>query len=157
MVVENYKNTDTFENVVLSGSLTPLWCLNWRVTSWDWRRTWKAHLALLPLRASFLHYGPLWIPFQLACAQPWEPELEWALPPDLWEDARPIISWPHSWWLDSCSPRPVVSIGSAHEAMAARRQQQQYTERAKYTEDSSITCTTKPELYNVISVIMLCL
>lgn len=72
--------------------------------------------------------------------QPWEPELEREIPPELW----PIISCPHSRWLDSCRPRPVVSMGRAQEATAAKRQQQQYTERARYTEDSSITCRSKP-------------
>lgn len=106
-----------------------------------------------PLLVSLSHYGLLWVLFQLACAQPWEPELEWGMPPWLWEGARPIISWPHSFWLDSCRPRPVVSIGSAQEAMAASRQQQQYTERAKYTEDSSITCRMTPGDKTILSIV----
>lgn len=69
----------------------------------------------------------------------WEPELERGI----WEEARPIISWPHSRWLDSWRPRPVVSIGRAQDAMAANRQQQQYTERVRYTEDSNITYMDK--------------
>lgn len=73
------------------------------------------------------------------CPQPCDPELDWGILSEPGA-ARPTISWPHSRWLDSCRPRPVVSIGSAHEAKAASRQQQQYTERARYTDDSSITC-----------------
>lgn len=60
-------------------------------------------------------------------------------------ESRPFISWPHSLWLDSWRPRPVVSMGKAHEATAARRQQQQYTDRVRYTDHSSITWThTQP-------------
>lgn len=95
----------------------PLWCMNWRVLAWE------CHL------------------YTCQCPQPCDPELDWGIlsePPG--PAARPTISWPHSRWLDSCRPRPVVSIGSAHEAKAASRQQQQYTERARYTDDSSITC-----------------
>lgn len=35
-------------------------------------------------------------------------------------------------------------MGSAQEAMAAKRQQQQYTDKARYTEDSSITFKARP-------------
>lgn len=96
--------------------------------------------AFLPLLASSRYCFHILIVPQLTCLQPWEPEPECGIPPELWR----IISCPHSRWLDSCRPRPVVSIGSAQEAMAAKRQQQQYTERARYTEDSNITCRMEP-------------
>lgn len=35
----------------------------------------------------------------------------------------PTISCPHSLWLDSCKPRPFVSMGKKKEARAASRQQ----------------------------------
>lgn len=107
------------------------------------RWTQRAGFVVFPLLASLLHCGLLSAALQLTHPQPWEPELESGTPPALWEEALPIISCPHSRWLDSCRPRPVVSIGSAQEAMAAKRQQQQYTDRARYTEDSSITWATK--------------
>lgn len=89
-------------------------------------------------------WSPLSVTLQPTCPQPCDSELDWGILSEPREEARPTISWPHSRWLDSCRPRPVVSIGSAHEAMAARRQQQQYTERARYTDDSNITWRMKP-------------
>lgn len=94
----------------------PPWCMNWRVLAWECQL------------------------YTCQRPQPWDPELDWGILSEPGAAARPTISWPHSRWLDSCRPRPVVSIGSAHEAKAASRQQQQYTERARYTDDSSITC-----------------
>lgn len=116
-------------------SLKPLWCTKNRMSR---AQATPAFLASFPCCVQ-LPVKP-----QKRCPQPCDPELDWGILPDSWEDALPTISWPHSRWLDSCSAWPVVSIGSAHEAMAARRQQQQYTDRARYTDDSNITCKIKP-------------
>jgi len=40
----------------------------------------------------------------------------------------------------------VVSMGSAQEAIAASKQQQQYTDRVRYTDDSSITFRKEAEI-----------
>lgn len=115
MVVEDYNHGDMFFNYT-AGCLIYIPVMRRDKGSWS---------SFPPLKPPPLYPSPLPVWCPPACPQSWEPVLEWRIPPGLWDEARPIISWPHSRWLDSCRPRPVVSMGRAQEAMAANRQQQQ--------------------------------
>lgn len=42
--------------------------------------------------------------------------------------------------LDSCRPRPVVSMGNSMDAPVASRQKMQYTDSVRYTDFLSSTC-----------------